>query len=93
VLGEDIAGGWGNRYRASEVKIHDAPPDTWAQCPDYECAPCKGKHGRDACPHHNFTGVRDIICVFALSTARAAKRVGAFASPWVSARARCARER
>ena len=62
MLGEDIAGGWGNRYRASEVKIHDAPPDTWAQCPDYECAPCKGKHGRDACPHHNFTGVRDIIC-------------------------------
>lgn len=60
-LGENIMGGFGNRHRASEVDIPDAP-DTWAQCPDYECVPCTGYKPRDVCPHNNFTGVHDIIC-------------------------------
>ena len=54
-------GGFGNRHRASEVDIPDAP-ETWAQCPDYECTPCKSKR-TEACPHGNFTGIGDIICV------------------------------
>ena len=55
-------GGFGNRHRASEVDIPDAP-ETWAQCPDYECTPCKSKSSRnEACPHGNFTGIGDIIC-------------------------------
>ena len=61
-LGDDIIGGFGNRHRASEVDIPDAP-ETWAQCPDYECTPCKSKSSRnEACPHGNFTGIGDIIC-------------------------------
>ena len=55
-------GGFGNRHRASDVDIPDAP-ETWAQCPDYECTPCKSKSSRtEACPHGNFTGIGDIIC-------------------------------
>ena len=60
-VGNDIVGGFGNRHRASEVDIPDAH-ETWAQCPDYECTPCKSKSSRtEACPH-NFTGIGEIIC-------------------------------
>lgn len=60
-VGEEIiAGGFGNRHRVAEVAVPETQMD-WAECPDYDCEPCKHPPG---CPPTNFTGIDHIICAY-----------------------------